>query len=157
MVGDGLLGDGDVFHPGSGAGGLGEVDGKAFPEDIMLAVLDLFNPGLQGFIVPDRDSRLKFLVIIDLVQVMLLTVFRIPARPNQLFQDLVLILQSGLHGFANPVIYIGSERFRQYGFQLHDKPKGGEDTDCGGAGRMSRILLAGNNNFFTFAVRNFRV
>jgi hypothetical protein len=62
MVGNGILGNRDVFDAAGGAGCLGEIYRLSGPEHIVFALFDLIDIGFELFIVPNRNGGLEFFI-----------------------------------------------------------------------------------------------
>jgi hypothetical protein len=120
VIGDGLPGDGYVFDTTRGPGSLGEIDGLALPEYIVLPFLDTFDPGLELFVIADGNGTGECRVILNIRKMVFTAEFRRLPLFDQIPKDLLLILQRRGHPLSNLLVDIAGEWTGQEGFYLHE-------------------------------------
>ena len=119
MVGDTLIGNGDVFHPGSGARGFGKISRTAFPQYIRFPSFDAFDIRFDAFVVPDRYPLNVILIRPNLIKTMRFAEGRVFPRCYQLFKNLFLFWYSTSRPALDIAGNFVGKRFDDAGTKTH--------------------------------------
>ena len=103
MVGQALLGDGDVLGAAGGTTGLAEVCGQARPQHILLAEHDAFHVGPEPLVITQGDRLHQIGVRAYLVELVLATEKGVAGKAHQLVQHR-LLRGHRVHGTAHHLL-----------------------------------------------------